>query len=361
MTEAKKRDYYEVLGVSRDADPKAIKDAFRNLAMKYHPDRNKEAGAESRFKEIAEAYAVLSDAKKRAEYDARGFPGVSDFTRDDLFGGIDFDDLFGGLNFDSPFQGFFHRKPAGPSRGANIEMKHYITLARVVQGGDEKLALRRPVNCSSCHGTGVAGGAQPLPCEACKGTGHVTSSRHKDQVLIRQINICTACHGRGSLITNPCKQCHGSGSVEQEENLTIHIPRGIEEGMVLRIAGKGMASIDPKGVAGDLFVAIRTLSDARFERDGADLIHRKTIALTDAVLGVDLQVPTLEKNVNVSISPGTQPAAVLRLKGLGLPAFGGGHTGDLYLHIGVHIPEKITEQERELYQRLRKLAVSASR
>lgn len=356
MTEAQKRDYYEVLGVSRDAELKAIKDAFRNLALKYHPDRNKEAGAESRFKEIAEAYAVLSDARKRAEYDARGFPGMSDFSQDDLFGGIDFDDLFGGLNFASPFQGFFHRKPAGPPQGANIEMEHYIPLARVVQGGDEQIALRRPVACPSCHGTGAAGGAAPLPCEACHGTGHVTSSRHKDQVLIRQINICTACHGRGSLITDPCKLCHGSGSVEQEENLTIAIPQGVKEGMVLRIPGKGMASIDPQGVAGDLFVTVRTMPDVRFERSGADLIHNKTIALTDAVLGVELPVPTLDRPVNVSIPPGTQPAAVLRLKGLGLPSLGGSHTGDLYLHISVHIPEKITAEERELYQRLRRLA-----
>lgn len=356
MTEAQKCDYYEVLGVGRDADLKAIKDAFRNLAMKYHPDRNKEVGAEAQFKEIAEAYAVLSDAKKRAEYDARGFSGMSDFTQDDLFGGINFDDLFGGFNFESPFQGFFHRKPAGPPQGANIEMEHYITLSRVVQGGDEQLTLRRPVTCLSCHGTGVAGGAAPKPCEACHGTGHVTSSRHKDQVLIRQINICSVCHGRGSLITDPCKQCHGSGSVEQEEKLTIYIPRGIEEGMVLRIAGKGMSSVDPKGVSGDLLVAVRIQPDARFERSGADLIHSKTITLTDAVLGVELSVPTLDMFVNVSIPPGTQPAAVLRLKGLGLPAFGDGHTGDLYLHIGVHIPEKITAEERELYQRLRRLA-----
>lgn len=356
MTEAQKCDYYEVLGVGRDADLKAIKDAFRNLAMKYHPDRNKEAGAEARFKEIAEAYAVLSDAKKRAEYDARGFSGMSDFTQDDLFGGINFDDLFGGFNFESPFQGFFHRKPAGPPQGANIEMEHYITLSRVVQGGDEQLTLRRPVSCSSCRGTGVAGGAEPKPCEACHGSGHVTSSRHKDQVLIRQINICSVCHGRGSLITDPCQQCHGSGSVKQEENLTISIPQGVKEGMVLRIAGKGMPSPDDKGYAGDLFVTVRTMPDARFERSGADLIHRKTITLTDAVLGVELSVPTLEKNVNVSIPPGTQPAAVLRLKGLGLPALGGARNGDLYLHLSVHIPEKITAEERELYQRLRRLA-----
>lgn len=348
-----------MLGISRDAEQKAIKDAFRNLAMKYHPDRNKEPGAEERFKEIAEAYAVLSDPKKRSDYDARGFPGVEGFSREDLFSGINFDDIFGGLNFDfgggSPFEGFFHRRRAGPVHGANIETELFIPLERVVSGGEEKIQLNRPVACHSCHGTGGEGGAQPETCEACKGTGRITQSSRQDKqhILIQQISTCPACHGRGSIVVNPCRECRGSGEVMQEETLTVKIPQGIEEGMALRLTGRGIASPDAGGAAGDLFVVVRSKPDPRFERAGADLLRQETIALTDAVLGNTLQVPTLEGSVSVTIPPGTQPGTMLRLLGKGLPEFSSGRYGELYLRIEVHIPENLSAEERELYERLR--------
>ena len=352
---ADKRDYYEVLGIDRGAEQKAVKDAFRNLAMKYHPDRNKEAGAEERFKEIAEAYAVLSDPNKRAEYDARGFPGVEGFSQDDLYGGINFDDIFGGLNFDfgGPFSGFFRDRPTGPVRGDNIEMALPIPLARVASGGEESIRLSRPVACSACMGTGAKGGAKPRKCDTCNGTGRIAHSNQKEHLLIQQISTCPACHGRGTLIDHPCPTCGGSGELDSEETLTVKIPVGIEEGMALRIPGKGMKSPDPGGVAGDLFVVVNSMPDPRFERDGADLFRRVAIPLTDAVLGTTLQVPTLNGSSNVTIPPGTQPGAMLRLKGLGLPEFGGGRNGQMYLHVDVLIPEKLTDQERELYQRLR--------
>lgn len=346
-----------MLGINRDAEQKTIKDAFRNLAMKYHPDRNKEPGAEERFKEIAEAYAVLSDPKKRADYDARGFSGVEGFSREDLFSGINFDDIFGGLNFDfgggSPFEGFFHRRHAGPLRGANIETELLIPLERVVSGGEEKIQLNRPVTCHSCHGTGAQGGAQPETCETCKGTGRISRRQEKQQVLIQQVSTCPACHGRGSIVANPCSECHGSGEVMQEETLTVKIPQGIEEGMALRITGRGMPSPDAGGAAGDLFVVVRSKQDPRFERAGPDLLRQETISLTDAVLGNKLQVPTLDGSVSVTIPPGTQPGTVLRLQGKGLPEFGSRHYGELYLRLEVHIPEKLSTEERELYERLR--------
>lgn len=344
-----------MLGIDRGAEQKAVKDAFRNLAMKYHPDRNKEAGAEERFKEIAEAYAVLSDPKKRAEYDARGFSGVEGFSQDDLYGGINFDDIFGGLNFDfgGPFSGFFHRRKAGPVRGDNIEMELYIPLARVAAGGEEKIRLSRPVACEACNGTGAEGGAQPRVCETCNGKGRVARSNQKEHLLIQQITTCPACHGRGTLIDHPCATCHGSGELTSEETLTVKIPVGIEEGMALRIPGKGMKSPDPGGAAGDLFVVVRSKTDPRFERDGADLFRQVSIPLTDAVLGATLQVPTLNGSSSVTIPPGTQPGAMLRLKGLGLPEFGGGRNGQMYLRVDVQIPEKLSREERELYERLR--------
>lgn len=355
------RDYYEVLGVARDADPKAIKDAFRNLALKYHPDRNKEAGAEARFKEIAEAYAILSDPKKRADYDARGFAGVAGFSREDLFGGINFEDIFGGLNFDfagaNPFEGFFRHRRAGPARGANIEVEVLVPLERVASGGEQAVHLTRPVTCPACRGSGEAGGATPPQCEACAGTGRITHSRRddKEHVLIQQITTCPACHGRGSKLEHPCPQCQGQGQVAQEEALTVKIPVGVEEGLALRLPGKGMPSPEPGGVAGDLFAVVRTEPDARFERVGTDLLRLETVSVPDAVLGTTLNVPTLEGSASVSVPPGTQPDAVLRLKEKGLPAFGAGRRGDLYLRIGVRIPEQLTRRQRELYETLRDL------
>ncbi len=351
-----------MLGVAKDADQKAIKDAFRTLAMKFHPDRNKEPDAEERFKEIAEAYAVLSDPKKRAEYDARGFAAVEDFSQEDLYSGINFEDIFGGLNFDfgggNPFEGFFRgRRHAGPARGANIEVELTIPLERVESGGEERVRLGRPAPCRACYGTGSEGGAAPKTCATCKGTGRITRSsrQEKQHVLIQQIGICPVCHGRGRVIEHPCPVCHGSGSEDKEETLTVRIPQGVEEGMVLRIPGKGMPSQEQGGVTGDLFVVVRTRSDPRFERAGADLLRQETISVTEAVLGTTLQVPTLGGTATVTIPPGTQPDAVLRLKGKGLPEFGNGHHGEMYLRIAVHVPEQLSREERELYEQLRAL------
>ena len=349
-----------MLGVAKDADQKAIKDAFRTLAMKFHPDRNKEPGAEEHFKEIAEAYAILSDPKKRAKYDARGFAGVEGFSQEDLFGGINFEDIFGGLNFDfgggNPFEGFFHRRRhAGPVPGENVEVELHIPLERVASGGEEKVRLGRPAPCHACHGTGAEGGAAPKTCETCKGSGRITrSSRQENEhVLIQQISTCPVCHGRGSVIEHPCTVCHGSGNEEQEETLTVKIPQGVEEGMVLRIPGKGMPSPEAGGASGDLFVVVRAKHDPRFERDGADLLRQESIPLTDAVLGTTLDVPTLDGSASVTIPPGIQPGAVLRVKGKGLPEFGNGRHGELYLRIDVQIPERLTREERELYEQLR--------
>ena len=359
---AAQRDYYEVLGVARDADAKAIKDAFRELALKYHPDRNKEAGAEERFKEIAEAYAILSDPKKRADYDARGFAGVAGFSREDLFGGIDFEDIFGGLNFGfgggSPFENFLRRRHSGPARGVDIEVDVTVPLERIVSGGEAQLRLKRPVTCPACHGTGEAGGATPPKCEACHGSGRITHSRRddKEHVLIQQITTCNACGGQGFTHVHPCPPCDGRGEVEQEESLTVKIPIGAEEGLGLRIPGKGMPSPDAGGVAGDLFAVVRTQPDPRFERVGADLLQQATISVPEAVLGTTLTAPTLTGSLSVVVPPGTQPDTVLRLKQQGLPIFGDGQRGDMFLRIKVQVPERLSNPERDLYEKLRALS-----
>lgn len=232
-----------------------------------------------------------------------------------------------------------------------------MSLERVAHGGEETIRLSRPATCSACHGTGCKDGAAPRNCDACKGTGHITHSERKDEqhVLIQRITSCPTCSGRGSIIDHPCSVCRGSGQIEQEETLTVKIPRGVEEAMVLRIPGKGMPSPDAAGVAGDLLVVVRARHDPRFERSGADLLRDEVITLPDAVLGTRLDVPTLDGSASVLIPPGTQPGTVLRLKGKGLPEFGSDRYGELYLRVTVQIPEILSDEERHLYERLRDL------
>jgi molecular chaperone DnaJ len=350
-----KRDYYEVLGVSRDADKKAIKDAFRKLALKYHPDRNKEPGTEERFKEIAEAYAVLLDPKKRAEYDMRGHAGVAGFTSEDLFGGINFEDLFGdlGLGFGGGlFERFFGRR-AGPRRGRDLEVVVRIPLARVVTGGEETVGLSRASECSACGGTGAKGGTARHACSMCGGTGQHVRQEVKEGVSLKQISTCPSCGGRGYLTDELCPECAGTGEAVREEKLKVQIPVGAEEGMALRVPGHGMPSPEAGGAPGDLFVIVRTAPDPRFERRGANLWRTERVELPDAVLGTELRLPALDGDIDLEVPPGTQPDSILRLRSKGLPAFGGGTSGDYFIRIDVHIPEKLSAEERRLYTRLR--------
>ena len=355
---ATRRDYYEVLGVARDASHKAIKDAFRSLAMKYHPDRNKAPDAEEKFKEIAEAYAVLSDPGKRAQYDHGGFAGVADFTAEDLFGGIDFGDIFGdmGFGFDFGAGGIFdrlfrHRRP-GPARGQDLEVELRVPLERIDTGGEETLRYSRAVRCATCGGSGAKPGTEPRRCEACGGSGHRVIShdqkREKGSVRFQQVTLCPECDGRGTLIDHPCPDCQGRGQVEKEEALKVQIPAGIEEGTALRIRGHGMPGETASAPPGDLFVTVRSAPDARFERVGADLWRRETLEVVDAVLGTRLQVPTLTGEVEVRVPSGTQPDEVLRLRGKGLPRFEESGRGDLNLRIEVQIPEQLSAEERSL-------------
>lgn len=365
----KQRDYYEVLGVERDADAKTIKNAFRKLALKFHPDRNKSPEAEERFKEIAEAYAILSDPKKRAQYDSGGFAGVADFSAEDLFGGIDFGDIFGDMGFGFDFGGhtggglfdhLFHQHQRGPTRGRDIEVQVVVNLDVINNGGEESVRLEHPTSCESCHGTGAEPGTSPRTCETCGGSGQKVVSRKETQdkgsVMFQQITICPACHGKGSFIDHPCKECHGMGQIEKEESLKVKIPRGAEEGMALRISGHGMPSSTPSGPPGNLYVIVRTAHDDRFQRLGADLWRTESLDVTDAVLGTEIEVPTLDKSITVKVPPGTQHDEVLRLRGKGLPYFEGSSRGDLKLRMHILVPKDISIEERKLYEKLQELA-----
>lgn len=352
-----------MLGVTKDADQKAIKNSFRKLALKYHPDRNKEPDAEEKFKEIAEAYAVLSDPKKRKEYDSRGFEAVSDFSQEDLFGGINFDEIFRGSGFGFDMGGFgggffnsiFQRGGQRDSRGEDIRVELRVPLQKIMSGTEAEIRLSHPRACPECHGTGAASQEDLHICKNCQGTGKVVSRRQEGNVAYQEIRACPVCGGRGKIIDRPCQKCGGSGMIDEPDSLSVKIPVGAEEGMVLRVPSRGRPSPVSEGRAGDLLVIVRTAPDPNFQRTGADLWTTRTIELIDAVLGAEIEVRTLDGTVSVTVPQGTQPNAVLRLGKKGLPYFAQKKRGDLYLRITVHVPESLSEEERELYMRLRRL------
>lgn len=357
------QDYYETLGVPRDADSKAIKDAFRELAMRYHPDRCKEPGAEERFKQITEAYAVLSDPKKRGEYDRGGFAGVAGYSPEDLLGGIDFGDIFSGHGFDVGFDfggGFFDRlfgggRRRGPRHGPHIELELEIPLEKVLSGGEETVRYTRPVICESCHGSGAKAGTSPTPCEACHGTGQHSTTQRREGITFHQVVTCSTCQGRGQTIGSPCPDCTGRGTIERAEEIQLRIPAGIEDGMALRVPGRGHPSSEPGVEPGDLLVIVTAAPDPRFSRRGTQLWRSEILSIPDAVLGAAIQVPTLDGEVSVTVPPGTQSGTILRVRERGLPQFGGEHRGDLLLAIELRVPEQLSRDERKLYQQLRAL------
>lgn len=357
-----KRDYYEVLGVAKDADEKKIKDAFRELALRYHPDRNKEPGAEEKFKEIAEAYAVLSDPAKKQQYDLRGFAGVGEFSQEDLFGGINFDDIFRGFNlgptfgsslFDRFFGGVGGRR-ARSDRGDDLQVLIEVPLVKIMDGGYETVDFYVNEKCSTCNGSGAAPGTSPLTCDQCHGTGQIENARVNKNILIKNITTCPKCLGSGTVIEKPCPSCKGTGKMQNKKSIEVSIPPGVEEGTVLRIAGKGKSAPTANGVPGDLLVIVRSANDHRFERSGADLWHVVNIPVYDAVLGVSIEVPTLKEKVIVKVPKGTQTQTSLRVSGKGLPRFNRPGVGDLYVVINVSIPEALSTKEQQLYEELRR-------
>lgn len=355
------RDYYEELGIPRDADEKAIKNAYHRLAMKWHPDRNKSPEAETRFKRIATAYAILSDPKKRSKYDARGFDGVAHYSEEDLFAGLDLGSLFGDLGFgfgpggDSIFDRFFHpeRKTA---RGEDIRIGIEVPLETIQQGGSQEIPFSRSKVCQHCQGHGTSDGRAPPRCPDCGGTGHKAVHSKKQEggqtIQIQQIVTCARCLGQGALPGQPCPVCNGEGVVSELNKLRVKIPKGIDDGMSLRIPGQGQPGISVDMAAGDLFITIYSKTDGRFQRRGADLWRSESLYPDEAVLGTRRTVPTLDGEEVVSIPPGSQPDEVLRLRGKGLPRYGSAGSGDLNIRLQVQIPTNLSEREKALYQEL---------
>lgn len=355
-----KRDYYEVLGVSKDASAEEIKKAYRRLALRHHPDHNDEPDSEEKFKELSEAYGVLSDPDKRSRYDRGGFAGLDGMSAEDIFGGINFGDIFGGSargaggGFGGIFEDLFgFGRQRGPAGGRSVEVHITVPLKRILTGGEEVVKYSRAQTCPVCEGTRAKPGTEPLSCQECGGAGQKVFTSQQQGMTFQQVAVCGVCHGLGTVIEEPCTECRGVGAVERETEIEIKIPPGVDEGTALRVPGHGNLSPEPGGPPGDLIVVINTEDDPRFERRGHHLQRTEKIKISDAVLGTKIDVPTLLGEVEVKIPPGTQPGTVMRLANEGLPSYGTGRRGDIYLSIQVEIPKKPSSEEKKIYEKLR--------
>lgn len=351
-----RRDYYEVLEVERTASHQEIKKSYRRLAMQYHPDHNKSPDAEEKFKELSEAYSILSDSDKRARYDRGGFAALDGMSAEDIFSNMGFGDIFGrgtGSIFDDIFG--FGRGRRGPARGQNVEVELVVPLKRILTGGEETVRYTRTVACSECGGSRARPGTEPKVCAECGGSGQKVFTSQQLGMTVQQVAVCPTCRGFGSIIEDPCPHCRGTGSEEQASEIKIRVPEGIEEGTALRVTGQGGFSPEPGGAPGDLIVVVHTEEDPRFERRGDHLHRIEKIQIADAVLGITLTVPTLVGEAEVKVPAGTQPGTVMRLANEGLPNFRSGRRGDIYLRIQVEIPKKISDEEKEIFGRLKEL------
>ena len=363
-----KRDYYEVLGVDKNASADEIKKAYRKLAIKYHPDKNPgDKAAEERFKEAAEAYSVLSDADKKARYDQFGHAGVEgagpDFSGgfgnlndilNDLFGGA-FGGGFGGF---SGFGGGFGGGRGGQRqqrvyRGRDIRVRVKLTLEEIARGVEKDITIEKSVPCTECGGKGAKNSSDIKTCPACNGTGQVQRVVNSFLGQTVTYSTCQQCGGEGKIITNPCRSCGGTGLVRKRETIKVKIPAGVEAGMQLTIQGEGHAAKN-NGINGDLLVVIEEQEHPNLKREGNNLYYTKIISLPDAILGAEVEVPSLDGPYKIKVDAGTQSGTVIRLRNKGLPTVNGyGGTGDMYVKIAVWIPKKLEKDEKALVESLR--------
>ena len=343
-----KRDYYEVLGVGRNATSEEIKKAFRKLAFKYHPDHNHGDGAADRFKEINEAYEALSDPDKRAAYDRFGFGGA-----EGLFGrgfeGFDFGG-FGDI-FDAFFGGVNTTTRQTPQRGTDLHYNLTITFEEAAFGCEKEISISRTENCSSCHGVGSKPGSQPSRCPNCNGTGQVR--RTQQTIFGRFVNttICNQCHGEGRIITEPCSQCRGTGREKRQCNIMVKILAGVDGGSQLRLSGEGEAGFRG-GSMGNLYITLSVLPHEFFSRDGYNILYELPINFAQAALGAEVEVPTLDGKVKLKVPAGSQTGKVFRLKGQGVSHLHRGGRGDQLVTLLVVTPESLTKKQHQLFEEL---------
>ena len=351
-----KRDYYEVLGVPRDADTDAIKKAYRKLAIQLHPDRNKAADAEERFKELSEAFAVLSDPQKKERYDQFGHAAIDQqYSSEDLYRTINFNDLFGGMGLDSLFAQMFGMGGAGgrggPSRGRDLQVAHTITLEEAFTGTEAELTYWRLEGCTGCKGSGAEAGTKVDTCATCRGTGQVARLMRTAFGTLQQVGQCPDCRGEGRRVETPCKVCKGSGHDRHKRSVSVKVPAGIETGQSLRVTGQGEVGARG-GTYGDLYVEIHVREHPRFHREGADLLAEEPISIPQAVLGTTLELETLDGVVELQVPAGTETGKTLRLRGKGMPFLRGSGRGDLHVRLRVVTPSKLSERARRLMAEL---------
>src|ERR1035437_3023241 len=361
-----KRDFYEILEVSKSASADEVKKAYRKKAIQFHPDKNPgDKQSEEKFKEAAEAYEILSDTQKRQRYDQYGHAGVGGasggggfngggMNMDDIFS--HFGDIFGGHFGGGGFGGFGGGQRGGGQRvrkGSDLRVKVKLTLAEIAVGVEKKIKVKKQVACSHCSGTGAEAGSSSTTCTTCNGQGRVTRVQNTILGQMQTAAECPNCNGEGKIVKDKCKHCSGEGVVREDEVITINIPAGVMEGMQLSVSGKGNAA-SRGGVNGDLLVLVEEEAHPELIRDENDLIYNLLLTVPMATLGGSIEVPTVEGKVKVTIAPGTQPGKVLRLRGKGLPSVNRYGTGDLLVNIGVYIPENLNKEEKATFEKLSK-------
>ena len=355
-----KRDFYEVLGVSKSASPEEIKKAYRKKAIQYHPDKNPgNKEAEENFKEAAEAYEVLSNPEKRRKYDQFGHSGLGggqggfsghDMSMDDIFSmfGDIFGGGFGGFGGFGSGGGRTHRRT---NRGSNLRVKASLTLKEIAHGAEKKIKVKKYVTCDSCLGSGAKGNDGYSTCSTCHGSGQVTRVSNTFLGQMQTTSTCPTCGGEGQIIIHKCDKCHGEGIIRGEEIIDIKIPAGVAEGMQLSVSGKGNAA-RRGGLPGDLLVLIDEVKDPELIRDENDLIYNLYLSFPDLALGTTAEIPTVDNKVKVKVDAGTQPEKILRLRGKGLPDLNGYGRGDLLVRIHVWVPKKLSNDEKKQLEKL---------
>ena len=342
------KDYYSVLGVERNASAEEIKKAYRKLAKKYHPDMNKDdADAAQKFKEVNEAYQVLSDDSKRAKYDQFGSAA---FDGSGGAGAGGYSDFGGFGGFSDIFESFFGGgRPArgGPVRGTDVESRLQITFEEAAFGVDKEITITRREHCDTCNGTGAKPGTSPRTCPTCGGSGQIRQEQRTMLGNFMNVSTCPTCNGDGTIVDTPCEKCRGTGRSTHSRTIRVHVPAGIDDGQILTLSGQGDAGVKG-GPSGDLHVYIRVKPHKTFKRDGVNLYMDMPISFAQAALGCELEVPTLDGKVKYTIQPGTQPGTVFRLRDKGIKYLRQERYGDLFVKMNVQVPRKLTEKQKEL-------------